>query len=102
MPQRDGTAADVDLLLVDAEFFDDGQRLRRERLVQLEQVDVRNGPAGDRQLNGLKNHVLFEAIMAEIVFFICPHHRFVPPLNKVTKPFTSFSNNHITKAAARP
>ena len=50
MSKRDSPAADVDLLLVDAEFFDDGQRLRRERLVQLEQVDVGNRPAGDGQL----------------------------------------------------
>ena len=58
MTQRDCTAADVDLLLVDAEFFDDGQRLRRKRLVQLEQVDVRHGPAGDRQLQGIKKSSL--------------------------------------------
>ena len=89
MPQRDGTAADVDLLLVDAEFFDDGQRLRRKRLVQLEQVDVRNGPAGDRQLNGLKNHVLFEAIMAEIVFYL-PTPPFCPPTQQSDQAFHKF------------
>src|SRR4051812_1932334 len=40
MPERDGAAVDVDLLLVDAEQADRVQGDRRERLVDLPQVDV--------------------------------------------------------------
>ena len=72
MTQRDCTAADVDLLLVDAEFFDDGQRLRRERLVQLEQVDVRHGPAGDRQLQGIKKSSLVWNVSQTLMYSLPP------------------------------
>ena len=40
MPQRDGAAVHVHLGQVEAQHLDHGQRLRRERLVQLDQVDL--------------------------------------------------------------
>src|ERR1035437_1652187 len=40
MAERDGAAVDVDLGKIKAEHLDDGERLRGERLVQLDQVDI--------------------------------------------------------------
>src|SRR5947199_195072 len=38
--ERDGAAADIDLLMGNAEFLHPGQRHRCERLVAFEQVDI--------------------------------------------------------------
>src|SRR4029077_5683732 len=42
-PHGDRAAVHVHLLVVEAELADDGEALRRERLVQLHQVEVANG-----------------------------------------------------------
>ena len=49
MTKRDRAAIDVDSRRVDAELANDRQRLRRERLVQLEQMNV-----GYRQLRSFE------------------------------------------------
>src|SRR4051812_1324194 len=38
--QGDGAAVDVDLLRVESEFADDGERLRGKRLVQFNQINL--------------------------------------------------------------
>ena len=43
--ERDRAAVDVDALRVEAELADDGDGLRRERLVELDEVDVADGHA---------------------------------------------------------
>ena len=40
MAERDGAAVHVDLRRVEAELADDGQRLRSERFVQLEEIEI--------------------------------------------------------------
>src|SRR5262245_993776 len=47
--ERDRAAVHVHALLVEPELPDDGEALRRERLVQLDEVDVRGGDAGALQ-----------------------------------------------------
>src|SRR4051794_7127136 len=46
MAERDRTAVHVDPLLVEAELADHGETLRRERLVELDEVDRRQRNAG--------------------------------------------------------
>ena len=46
MAERDRSAVDVDALGVDSQLAHDGHALRRERLVQLDQVDVADRDAG--------------------------------------------------------
>ena len=46
MAERDGAAVEIDLVRVEAELAQDGQRLGREGLVELDQVDVVEGEAG--------------------------------------------------------
>ena len=52
MPERDGAAVDVDARGIEAELPHDGERLRGERFVQLEQIDVdpASGPARSTRL----------------------------------------------------
>ena len=50
MSQRDTAAVDVNLVQRGAEGALNGERLCRERLVYLKQVDVLHGPAGPLQL----------------------------------------------------
>ena len=49
MPKGDGAAVDVDLRRVEPELLHHGKRLRRERLVQLDQVDLVERQAGEFQ-----------------------------------------------------
>src|SRR6185295_6478764 len=55
MPDGDGTAVDVDLLRIDTEFLHRGQRDRRERLVDLDDVKLvdRDALPGNRLLDGI-------------------------------------------------
>ena len=46
MPERDGAAVHIDLRRIEPQLADDGNRLRGERLVQLEQIDVADLKAG--------------------------------------------------------
>src|SRR5581483_9181965 len=46
VPDRDRAAVDVHLRLVEAELANDGERLRRERLVELDEVDLVERHAG--------------------------------------------------------
>jgi hypothetical protein len=54
--QCDGSTVDVHPLRIEAELADAGDRLDREGLVQLDQVEVRQGEAGAAQrLSGGRN-----------------------------------------------
>ena len=46
MPKRNGATIDVDLLAIESEFLLDGEVLTRERFIDLDEVEVVDGPAG--------------------------------------------------------
>ena len=50
MSQGDCSSTDVDLGFVDVQVLEDSQRLRRESLVQLKQVNIIDTPARIEQL----------------------------------------------------
>jgi hypothetical protein len=66
MAEGDGSSVDVDAVGIEAQFADDGQRLRGKGLVEFDEADVRQGETSDAENlanggNGAHAHLLRQA-----------------------------------------